>query len=496
MRALGDENETAFERSKDFESVKMEYFKNRAKAAMESGNHREAYETYTRCLDELRPRDASERAKLLCNRSMAYAKSSNYKAALEDADTAISISPNFAKAWWRRAAAHVGLRQFPEALAAYKGSFERQTERDESVSNEHIKAMNRTITSFTCEQLGAWIIEALSEMEKRELMEPAHLQKVTSLEMSEAMFRQIRFINEHAQSPGDYYRFVQRWNVRGMSVPMAYVQRAGMYRHALCFKQARTDAAAALTLCQNDPSLCTSEEDLALSYKVDDFSPFTFDKVLVKAWAWFEMGSAFEEQFSQGDMRSAAKCFGAISQLGTTYPAFVNAFRTVCSKMSDVDAGTALSELNDQHSVVEYGLRTLPEGSVTYLINVDLSFASGKLVKFNAEIRDNFRESVAARAGIGKDKVLIEQVRSGAQGGVVVAYRILVEEDKLKAEVRQFNAFTTQDEENSCRSCLKKLTNVTKCYSADRRPRRPWESRLTRQASYLINFALKNRINF
>lgn len=444
MGALGNENDIAFERSKDFESVKMEYFKNKAKAAMESGNHREAYETYTRCLDELRPRDANERAKLLCNRSMAYAKSGNNKIALEDANAAVLILPSFAKAWWRRAAAHVGLRQFPEALAAYKSSFERQTERDESVASEHLKAMNRTITSFTCEQLGAWIIETLSEMEKREIIQPAHLQKVTSLEMSEAMFNQIRAINERSQSPGDYYRFVQRWNVREMSVPMAYVQRASMYRHALCFKQARADAAEALRLCQNDPGLCVSEEDLAFTYKVDDFTPFAIDKVNVKAWAWYEMGGAFQEQFHQGDLRSAAKCFGAISQLDTKYPMFMNAFRTLCSKMSDVDAGTALSELNDQHSVVEYGLRTVPEGSVTYLINVNLFFASGTLVKFNAATRDDFRESVAACADIGKDKVLIEQVRSGAQGGVELSYRILAEEDKLKAEVGQFCAFTTQ----------------------------------------------------
>ncbi len=180
--------EGEFETSSDFDGVRMEYFKERAREALGSGNHKEAYSTYTKCLEELRPRNSSERCKLLCNRSMAYAKSSNFKAALEDGESAIAAMPSFPKAWWRKATAHVGLRQFPEALAAYKRSLECQPDSDDIIANEHLKIMNRTITSFTREQLADWILENLKDMETRELIQPAHLENVTSLEMREGMF--------------------------------------------------------------------------------------------------------------------------------------------------------------------------------------------------------------------------------------------------------------------------------------------------------------------
>ncbi|CEF98972.1 Tetratricopeptide repeat [Ostreococcus tauri] len=431
MTAMTGENE--FETSRDFHSVKLEYFKTKAREALARGNHREAYETYTKCLKELAPKDANERARLLSNRSMAYAKSANYKAALEDANAAISASPNFAKAWWRKASAHVGLRQFPDALSAYKVSLERQVEGEEGVFKEHVKSINRTITSFTREQLGNWILEELTEMEKRELIEPAHLERVTSLEMLEGMFRQIKTINEHSNAPGDYYRFVQHWSVYGMSVPMAYIQRAGMYRNAMCFKQARTDAAAALILLQDDPSIAVKEEEMSFTYKMDDFAAYSYDKVIAKAWAWFEMGGAYEEE-GAGDVRSAAKCFGAISQLGVKYPQFANAFKSICSRMKDIDAGTVLSDINDQFCVAEYGLRTTVTGAVTYLVSVAVQFRSGTLVDFSSRTRDCFRESVAAAATVGKDKVLIENVRADEQQGIAVTYRIMTGEDKLKSE--------------------------------------------------------------
>jgi len=423
--------------SRDFASVKMEYFKTRAREALGNGNYKEAYATYTKCLEELAPRDAGERAKLLCNRSMAYAKSANFKAALEDASAAVSMMPTFAKGWWRKATAHVGLRQFPDALAAYRQSFECQDEGDAGVIDEHVKAMNKTITSFTREQLANWILETLQDMENRELIEHAHLENVTSLEMAEGMFCQIKGINEGSKPRGDYYRFVQHWNVHGMSVPMAYTQRASMYRHALCFMQARADAAAALTLLQDDASLSDKETEMTFTYKVDDFSPFKEDTVITKAWAWYEMGKAFEGR-ENGDTQAAAKCFSAITHLDTKYPMFTNAFKNVCSRMTDVEAGKILSDINDQYGVAEYGVRTVPDALATYVVTVSLLFKTGKLVGFNSKVRDSFRENVAKGANVIKEKVLIESVRSRFRGapGVALSYRILAGEDKLNSEVR------------------------------------------------------------
>ena len=429
--------EREFETSNDFDGVRMEYFKERAREALVSGNHKEAYSTYTKCLEELRPRNSSERCKLLCNRSMAYAKSSNFKAALEDGESAIAAMPSFAKAWWRKATAHVGLRQFPEALAAYKQSLELQPDSDDVVANEHLKIMNRTVLSFTREQLADWILENLKDMETRELIQPAHLENVTSLEMREGMFCQIKAIGEISEKPGDYYHFIQHWNIHGMSAAMAYVQRASMYRHAMCFKQARADAAMALTLLQEDPSSSLKDGEMAFTHRADDFSPVKESQVKTKAWAWYEMGMACKEDGTTGDANavSAAKCFAAISEEKTEYPLFTNAFQLMCDSMTNVEASKLLSAVNDQFSVTEFGLQSVPTGGKTYLVSVSAVFPHASLVKFNFKVRESFRQSIADGAEVKREKVLLENVQGKGEKGVVVSYRILTGEDKLKSEV-------------------------------------------------------------
>tara|TARA_B100001559_G_C16489114_1_gene617586 strand:+ start:112 stop:1446 length:1335 start_codon:yes stop_codon:yes gene_type:complete len=438
--------EREFETSSDFDGVRMEYFKERAREALGSGNHKEAYSTYTKCLEELRPRNSSERCKLLCNRSMAYAKSSNFKAALEDGESAIAAMPSFPKAWWRKATAHVGLRQFPEALAAYKRSLECQPDGDDVIANEHLKIMHRTITSFTREQLADWILENLKDMETRELIQPAHLENVTSLEMREGMFCQIKAIGEGSQKPGDYYRFVEHWNVHGMSTAMAYVQRASMYRHALCFKQAKADAAMALALLQEDPSSSLKDGEMAFTYRVDDFSPFKESQVKTKAWAWYEMGMACKEDDTTGDADavSAAKCFAAISEEKTEYPLFANIFQQMCDSMTNVEASKLLSAVKDQFSVTEFGLQSVPKDGKTYLVSVSALFPHASLVKFNVKLRESFRQSIGDGADVKKEKVLLENVQCKGENGVLISYRILTGEDKLKSEVRIIKIHTME----------------------------------------------------
>ena len=93
------EAEAAAQKAKMYTGwAKIQQAQERAREALGSGNHKEAYSTYTKCLEELRPRNSSERCKLLCNRSMAYAKSSNFKAALEDGESAIAAMPRRAHA--------------------------------------------------------------------------------------------------------------------------------------------------------------------------------------------------------------------------------------------------------------------------------------------------------------------------------------------------------------------------------------------------------------
>lgn len=435
-----DDRESTFTSSKDFVQVKVDHFKAKAKSALEGGRYKEAYETYTKCLDMLRVGDSGERSKVLCNRSMAYGKAANFKLALKDADTALALTPTFGKAWWRKGAAHVGLRQYPLALAAYKMSLKHQPEFDSAIEEEHVKMMNRTISHFTREQIGDWILEVIDDYEAREKMKPAHLETVTSLEMTEAMFCQVKEIDESSKKPGDYYRFVQHWNMSPMSLAMAYVQRASMYRHALCFKQARADAAMALVLLQDDPSLALTDDEMFFTYKNDSYTRvYTEDAVISKAWAWYELGKAYEEQRGTGDERSAAKCFSAVTELPTQYPAFANAFKEMCSGMKDVDMGRVLSDVNDQYEATEYGLRAVPKAAA-YIVSVDAHFPHGTLVKFDSHARDEFRSRVAEGAEIDKQDVLIESVKQSLVNGVkcvIVKYRMLVGEVQQKAEVSE-----------------------------------------------------------
>jgi len=443
-----DDEESTFTSSKDFIQVKVEHFKSKAKDALERGRYKEAYETYTKCLDVLRVGSVGERSKVLCNRSIAYARAANFKAALNDAESAIALTPSFSKAWWRKGAAHFELHQYPLALAAYKTSLRLQTEVDRAVRDEHVKVMNRTITHFTREQIGEWILEVLDDYQSREVMKPAHLETVTALEMTEAMFCQIKGIDESSNKPGDYYRFVQHWNMSPMSSAMAYVQRASMYRQALCFKQARADAAMALVQLQDDTSLATTDDEMFFTYKKDSFTRvYTQDKVITKAWAWFELGRAYEERFGTGDSSSAAKCFSALSELPTTYPAFAHAFNAMCANMKDVDMGRVLSDVNDQYEATEYGLKAVPKAT-TYIVAVDAHFPNGSLLKFDSRAREEFRLCVATGAEIKKEDVLIENVNQRSLDGVkcvVVKYRLLVGEVELKAKVWELIANESVD---------------------------------------------------
>lgn len=438
-----DEGEN-FGEMKDFSTVKLEYFKSKAKDAMSAGNYKEAYETYTECLDSLLTgQGAGERSKLLSNRSLAYAKSLNFKAALEDAEAAIGISPTFSKAWWRKGTALRGLSRYPDALAAFRESLKHHAVVDQTVVNEHEKIMNQMIERFTREQLAEWIIQRLENFESCKLLEPAHLETVTSLEMTEAMFCQIKAFNQDSMKPGDYYRFVQHWNMKEMSVPMALVQRASMYRHALCFKQARADAAAALTMLQKDPCVSSSDGEMMFTYRKDSFAPYTKVSVNTNAWAWYEMGKAFEGPGEQDtDLQSAAKCFAALKNLDTDYPLFSTAFDGLCKSMTDIDAGKALSAVKDQFGIEQYGLRTLPESmSSTHVVTTTVLFRGGALAQFNSNVRDGFRRSVALGANVKKEEVLIEKVHQRSKdnkAAIAVTYRIFAGQDKLNAEVNIF----------------------------------------------------------
>lgn len=74
----------------------------------------QAIELYTKAID------ITPTPNLLCNRSFAYIKVELPGAALMDADEAIRLEPGFAKAYYRKASAHLLMGKFKEALADFE----------------------------------------------------------------------------------------------------------------------------------------------------------------------------------------------------------------------------------------------------------------------------------------------------------------------------------------------------------------------------------------
>lgn len=61
---------------------------------------------------------------LFSNRSAAYAKAGNYRAALEDANQTVALNPSWSKGYSRKGSALAYLGKHEEAIAAYEKGLE------------------------------------------------------------------------------------------------------------------------------------------------------------------------------------------------------------------------------------------------------------------------------------------------------------------------------------------------------------------------------------
>ncbi|KAL3316182.1 Serine/threonine-protein phosphatase 5 [Cichlidogyrus casuarinus] len=78
------------------------------------GKYQQSIEAYSKAIDIL------PNAILYANRSFAYVKTELFGLALDDANKAIGIDPNYVKAYYRRASAHMALGAFEKALDDFK----------------------------------------------------------------------------------------------------------------------------------------------------------------------------------------------------------------------------------------------------------------------------------------------------------------------------------------------------------------------------------------
>jgi len=89
--------------------------KDKADAAFKEQNFRDAIVYYTRAL-----RYTPLEHKLLSNRSAAYWKISKYQLALDDAEKAEKLEPNWSKVYFRKGQALKGLKRYDDAVAAFQ----------------------------------------------------------------------------------------------------------------------------------------------------------------------------------------------------------------------------------------------------------------------------------------------------------------------------------------------------------------------------------------
>lgn len=89
--------------------------KEKADAAFKEGSYRDAIVYYTRAL-----RYTPLEHKLLSNRSAAYVKVSKFQLALDDAERAEKLEPNWSKIYFRKGQALKGLKRFDDAITTFQ----------------------------------------------------------------------------------------------------------------------------------------------------------------------------------------------------------------------------------------------------------------------------------------------------------------------------------------------------------------------------------------
>ena len=70
-----------------------------------------------------------------CNRAAVYSKLGNYKQVIKDCQTALSIDPQYSKAYGRMGLAYTSLKQHKEAKDCYKKALEMEPENENYKNN-------------------------------------------------------------------------------------------------------------------------------------------------------------------------------------------------------------------------------------------------------------------------------------------------------------------------------------------------------------------------
>eukprot|EP00230_Micromonas_polaris_P012092 CAMPEP_0197132040 /NCGR_PEP_ID=MMETSP1390-20130617/23263_1 /TAXON_ID=38833 /ORGANISM="Micromonas sp., Strain CCMP2099" /LENGTH=711 /DNA_ID=CAMNT_0042574651 /DNA_START=46 /DNA_END=2181 /DNA_ORIENTATION=- len=407
----------------------MGYVKTQADAALKAGNYKDAYTKYSDCLNIL-PEGHKESVALYTNRSLAYAKANKFAEALQDAERACELNSGWAKAWWRKATALRSLQQYSQALDAFSQSYELVEDKAKS-RNEYQRAVSEIAGRMTREQLADFIIAALHDYESRGIIAKPTKQNVSPQEKRESMFLQIKTWQSNTKkTQTDYQNCVANWTLTPMTATMAYVQRACMYKFALCFKQVVADARAALRLISDDAA--NNEIMIKTVLKAPGTpKPWEQKEYPLEPWAWFLQGEGFKasDKSEGGDVVKAASCFQIAKQLDPENEDYSTECEELCKKLTHAQSSAVLSVVNEQQLAVEHGL-TIDTDKVAeniFFVKGTLRYDCDKLGRFGAEARRLMKDMFATSTDISFKDVLIERVSLCSERKLKIDYQFQVE---------------------------------------------------------------------
>jgi tetratricopeptide (TPR) repeat protein len=374
---------------------------------------------------------------LYSNCSLAYAKALRFQDALHTADKAIEVSPTWAKGYWRRGTALIGLQNNPAAVDAFFKCWELQPQDAESY-----KKLAQTIRKLTREQLGAAILDIFENLEKEKKLVKAVVEATEVAAMKEAAFRLIADSHRSHPSPGPYYSTVLRWRTQGVDPAEAYAVRAAVHHNAKCFLQARKDAQQAIKLffvklngqkdgasisdpVDNSETKATITKDNNSKAKKIMFS--NKDEVLAAlAAAYSRLGDAYlaEPNHPDRDPISAFKSYTRATDYDLISQELRNKLQHATEELSKEQVEKAALEIYNQpeeligggsssfgsgiDSVISGSHSSVGElrpGERIFRVEAVLAFPQATPGKLNSKIREAIRKALATVAiGNGKNR--------------------------------------------------------------------------------------------
>jgi len=448
---------------------------------LKQGNYKQAVALYTEALEACPPTDKDVLKALYSNRSLAHGKCMKYNDALDDAEKAIQYGPTWAKGYWRKGVALVGLGRMYDATEAFYKSWA-----CDRGNKETEKKLRQVILALPDEQLGMKILDFLSELEldvtlkkqearsgdtqdgRVQLIEPAKYEMAERVELEEGAFGMIR--NQGKKDKDSkakrFHDLYMDWLRCGVpEVYEAYLIRSKIYYHTRCYVQAQEDAKSALLAIkdrhlqlENDTS-----DQLGMRYLLLDNA--------VEAYTWLGLAYLTEHNHPDKNASEACKAFVKAFECGCDNQEVRDHHQNASESLTKEELEKALQEAYDEGHVLSKSNHHIT-GDV-FTAEIGLVFPKGDARNLTPAIRELLRQQLSLATSVPLSNVTIEGVRSFNGLKVLLRARLAstkMDEEDLKSRIEStFSVDTPVDSYQSSHSIAVRihssLGNMDACSS-------------------------------